>query len=113
MMSGSIPGIHSQGNQYYPTLPSSFSLSPCHTSILLQQAEPVFFPLDFWYLLAMRPHGLLAHHRCDARGAFRSPCLEAETLLLLSGIGEEWTTERKGHCVPLSTLLLVRDGMLA
>ena len=43
MMSSSIPGIHSRGNQYYSTLPNSFSLSPCHTSILLQQAEPVFF----------------------------------------------------------------------
>jgi len=34
-------------------------------------------------------------------------------LLLLSGIEEEWTTERKVHDTPLSTLPLGRDGMLA
>jgi hypothetical protein len=59
-------------------------------SILLQKADPIF-SLDLWYLEEMRSQGLLAHNRCDARGAFPSPCIEAETLLLLSKGGEEWT----------------------
>src|ERR1043166_644432 len=58
-------------------------------SMLLQKADPVF-SLDLWCLWEMRSQGLLAHNRCDAQGALPAPCLEAEALLLLSRVGEEW-----------------------
>jgi len=50
-------------------------------SILLQKANPIF-SLDLWCLWETRSQGRLAHNRCDAWGAFPSPCSEAATLLL-------------------------------
>jgi hypothetical protein len=58
-------------------------------SIPLQKADLVF-SWDLWCLWDVRSQGLLARNRCDARGALPSLRIDAETLLLLLRVGEEW-----------------------
>jgi hypothetical protein len=101
MTSASISGIHGRSNQYYlSSILGAFRLYPLPIPSFRMNLFVSKFLFFFRKLIQSFPWTYGAYGKCIPKGCWHTtgvtlgelfPCIEAETLLLFSRVGEEWT----------------------